>query len=772
MNKVEITELLKMIANNSKIKEEELSGINEFKKLYDTINQYEKQIKTYEEIMQSNNSRLEFLIHAVDIALKSKAIDKNTSELILNMYENIYKYLFENSELEEIRIPNDMKSRLKDNMILPNPFELLFALTLIQENKRIFEKYFNGKELSQTITQGLHTNIKEVLEIKKENVGHLLGLTNDDALQNFYRKTIINRMIKKICNEIGIEEKDIESSEKFKEIFKEIFKLDYSKENKNKLISFGNRKNKDSSDISEEEKIALEETYELIPKEQIVDFYANNQNINELIKENNEVNDFVYEYIKKMIDYIIKQGKKADKNILKETLNDNEVNEILNNNSNQNNVRKLINKYINKTNLNITDNKEFQTEFQKKFGYPFPLIQYNELVSKNISFYNFSLFKNLNKIIVDYHNSGSLVGADIFLVSYAKEKYKKFKETVTEKIKIIKEKYSKVAFKEENIEGLEKEYLNKLKSLLMFPPSTRYYLRFGFSTPIPKDKDDPYSLSELNDSELKQKKERAQIAPEENKELLEAINKELRRRLENKNRVDSEKKIKEDIQKQLEKEEVISLIGFGTTDEEKERISKFIDTGISPFEHHHRCKTNMSANFQDYETDYLKNGIEYDVDMIESSIDDLDTKDGITIDSTQSKPKIEQKRILKIVKPLEILNNYIDLLNDYKNKKDIDYIEKLKCELYLTKEIKKLNELYLKIKENQTRVLNYKLNKLNSNIKNLKQIKKELKIANKEYIKLLKYNKIITEYLKEYEKIILNNNDIIYNDEKDNKKLR
>ena len=81
-----------------------------------------------------------------------------------------------------------------------------------------------------------------------------------------------------------------------------------------------------------------------------------------MIKENNEVNDFVYEYIKKMIDYIIKQGKKADKNILKETLNDNEVNEILNNNSNQNNVRKLINKYINKTNLNITDNKEFQTK--------------------------------------------------------------------------------------------------------------------------------------------------------------------------------------------------------------------------------------------------------------------------------------------------------------------------------------------------------------------------------------------------------------------------
>ena len=736
MKKKDLKELIKRIVSNKTIKEEELQEINKFKDLYEIISKYENQNKTYEEIMSSNNSRLEFLTHAVDIALNNKNMDRNTTGLILSMYDKIYKYLFENSELEEIQIPNNMKEKLKDNMILPNFSELLFAITLVQENIRIFEKYFNDKDFSQTINQGLHTNIKEVLKIERHNIGHLLGITNDDAIYNFNRKKIIDKKIKEFCKELGIEEKDKDSSELFKTKFKDFFGLDFNEENHIKLVSWKKRKEmkdiKPEENITEEEIQILNKSFDIIPKEQILDFYSNETNIDDLIRENNKVNNFVYKYIRS--DIILKQYEtKKGRNDLKKIFNTEELNNILNTDNNPipNNIRNLINTYIKKTKLDLSIDNSFQKDFTKEFYYPYPLIQYNELITKNISFYNFSLFKNINKIIVDFNKTGTETHSDVFLVSYAKKKYKKFKTKFQKKLESKKNKYIAVVDgEEENDKSLDKEYINQLRSLLRFPPDTRYYLRFGFS----------------------QKEEKS---PKDNQD----------EKRTNQNRKDYEKEERKKILKRMKKKVAISLIGFATDESERKRIDNLNNNSFESFEHHHFCETNMTANFQEYEEDYLKNGIEYEVEMIaaEPSSSDREILNRKRNTEGGGPPPREIPMILKIKKPLEILSDNIDLLNDYITKKNIDYNEKIEYELNLIKEIKRTNELYLKIEKNKINILNYKLNNIDKlNINELNNLKNELYLNNNKYIKLKDYNDKINNYLDNYEKIIKDNTQIIY----------
>lgn len=711
MNKEMIRKELKRIITNEEVREKELASINMFKDLYDIICKYQEVNMSYEEVMSSNNTRLDFLINSVDIALKKKNMDTNTAELILSMYDNIYSYLFEQSKLEELTIPNEMKDNLKDNMSLPNSSQLLYAITLVQTNKKIFNKYFADKDLSQTIREGLHTNITEVLRIRKENVSHLIGLTNDDSIYCFYKKKRLAEIVKELKEDYP---------ETFEEKFKEIFGLDYNEENETKIITI---KKYEENSITEEQKL-LNKTFEIFPKEQTLDFYLDEQNTNELIQENKKVNDFVYEYIKS--DVVNQSKNKGKLNILKNLFKneEEELRELLDKDSesNQDKIRKIINKYIRKKKINLAEDKEFQEKFEKTFKYKYPLIQYNELITKNISFYNFSLFNNLNKIIVNYKNDKKKTKSDVYLVSYAKKKFKDLQDKFKQKIEARKAEYTAIIFnKEENNRNLNEEYINQLKSLFMFPPDTRYYLRFGFSTEKEKKE------------ETKDKK------------------------------TDYETKEKNNILDQIEKIENITLIGFATNNQEEERIKSIENADFTPLKHIHYCETNITANFQDYEKDYIKNGIEYNVDMITSESapssptgNMYDTSGGPN-GSGGGTPNIPPIQIVKIAKPKEVINNYLEELNNYNAKKNMDFNEKIQYELYLLECIKKTHSYYLRMKKSRIEYLNYKLYKENLDIKEIKEIKKNLNNENNALYRLLAYNNELNNYIDNYKETIIKN---------------
>lgn len=231
---------INLIENNKIKKESEISAINNFKNIYDIINRYEPQKYTCDEIIDDSDRRLEFLIHSVNIALTNRNMDQNSAEIVLQMFETIYNYLYKESDLKEIEIPNNLKENLFNRMFMPNSSQLMFAITLLKENKRIFNTEFDGKDFSQTIDQGLHTNITEVLKIERNNLPHLLGLTNDGSLYEFYRKVFINSKITEIIRTLDIKDPSNKTFDKraFNQKFKDFFGLDYSMDNYIKLINW------------------------------------------------------------------------------------------------------------------------------------------------------------------------------------------------------------------------------------------------------------------------------------------------------------------------------------------------------------------------------------------------------------------------------------------------------------------------------------------------------------------------------------------------------
>lgn len=72
------------------------------------------------------------------------------------------------SSLEEITIPKEIKNKIHDKNYLPKREELKVLMTLLYSNKKIFDNEFDGIDFSQTITNGLHKNITEVLRIRNE----------------------------------------------------------------------------------------------------------------------------------------------------------------------------------------------------------------------------------------------------------------------------------------------------------------------------------------------------------------------------------------------------------------------------------------------------------------------------------------------------------------------------------------------------------------------------------------------------------------------------
>lgn len=137
---------INLIENNKIKKESEISAINNFKNIYDIINRYEPQEYTCDEIIDDSDRRLEFLIHSVNIALTNRNMDQNSAEIVLQMFETIYNYLYKESDLKEIEIPNNLKENLFNRMFMPNSSQLMFAITLLKENKRIFNTEFDGKD--------------------------------------------------------------------------------------------------------------------------------------------------------------------------------------------------------------------------------------------------------------------------------------------------------------------------------------------------------------------------------------------------------------------------------------------------------------------------------------------------------------------------------------------------------------------------------------------------------------------------------------------------
>lgn len=411
-----------------------------------------------------------------------------------------------------------------------------------------------------------------------------------------------------------------------------------------------------------------------------------------IIRENEKVNNFVYSYIRNELILKKLNNPNTRKSILRRFEDTNKLSVIQNPKISieDKNIRVILDNYVRQYE-NLADNKDFKEKFINKFNYSYPLIEFDKLITKNISFYNFSLFENLNSIVLDYNpevknekieneeqTTITQRNSDLYLVSYSqkerKELDKKRNELLDKEDCAVNGEINKDQIEEFNNQiednNLTTNYINLIKSLVSFPPEDRYYFR--------------------------------QID-----KIEENYNKEALKKYSTEN---------------------MSLIGFATSKEEKDRIDRYKDKSLMPFTHHHYCETLESTNYYEYISNYTKRGQEYQVSILTST-----GGNGYNI--------------LKIEKYSSSIENNIKKFNEFKysNKNDISY--SVNYEKELMKEISRQLDNYIMAQNINIKL--YENKKLNS------EMVKELNIYNldsqKELLsELYNYNIKLKDYFIKY----------------------
>ena len=111
-------EILNIINKNYNEKITNLRVLNSFKTLYDITGKYEKNDKSYEEVISDSDSRIEFLINSVTIALTNKKIDNKTG-YIIDENGNLY-FLRVSDILDDTKIieGNSVEFKVKKDIVL------------------------------------------------------------------------------------------------------------------------------------------------------------------------------------------------------------------------------------------------------------------------------------------------------------------------------------------------------------------------------------------------------------------------------------------------------------------------------------------------------------------------------------------------------------------------------------------------------------------------------------------------------------------------------
>ena len=680
-----------LFEKNKLIKEEDIKKINNFKKIYNMVREYEYIPFRYDDIITNSDIRIEFLIETIRIVIDNQVMDSNTRDIILQMYEELYNYFYKDSELNEIEIPEDLIRNIFSRTIIPSEMQIRLIMNLIRENKRIFNSEMKGRYFSQTLDEGLHKGITKELKIEEKNLSHLLGLTNEGSLYEFYRKTMLEEVILQILNFLNVDSlADVNlNKEEFNKIFKMKFGLEYSEENKIKIINW--RYNaldeylqKRGITVTDEEREALNQSYDFAAKSMTLDFYSKINNVELLIKENEKIRIFIFEYIRKEI---INKGKlKNNLNELKKLFSKEEIELLFSTNTINDRMEGLLIKYIEYTKYKFEEDKQFKNSFINKFGYSYPLMNYYELLSKNIGFYNFSLFKNLNSIIVDYDSFGKKIESDVFLASYSQNKMSDLGELINKLINEKDSKYEKAMLGDSTDNALDNNYIMNMKSLLSFPLDERYYFNYGFIS-RDKQKQDDKILKENGSSVYN-----------------------------------------------------ITLIGFKTDTDEVNRLKCLENTKRKKIKHFLNCETNITSDYYQYVTDFVRNGVEYPLDIL---------------DERSDMPYNRKRKILKIIKPFDKLRKYMTLFETCKSNMSTDFSSNIEFAKYLRQKMYKIIDDYEIMSLVNTRVMRYRLEMKNISQKDIYEyrsnIEKEMSSRNSLMEQLNKYRKYVDETINYYD---------------------
>lgn len=170
---------------------------NIFRALYESEAISVYQNYSYDDIIDSNESRLNYIIHLFD-KIENNELSEECNDIFKQNID--YLYAFINGELEtELTVPKKYYADTENCLIVPQPEDLEYVFRLFEANKEIFDMlYKNKKFMIELPKNSFNQNMKRILEVEEYNLAHLLGITdsepNPDPNKNLLKKYFMNNV--------------------------------------------------------------------------------------------------------------------------------------------------------------------------------------------------------------------------------------------------------------------------------------------------------------------------------------------------------------------------------------------------------------------------------------------------------------------------------------------------------------------------------------------------------------------------------------------------
>ena len=150
-----------------------------FKGLYESESATVSSNYSFDDIMESNESRIDYLNYLFDKIKKEELSDECYKLLKENI--DFLEEFFNGKYNTELTIPKRYFNDEEECLIIPNEEDLEYLFKLIQLNKTIFEYWYKNKKFVIKLPQNsLNQNMIRILEVEEYNLAHLLGLTDSE----------------------------------------------------------------------------------------------------------------------------------------------------------------------------------------------------------------------------------------------------------------------------------------------------------------------------------------------------------------------------------------------------------------------------------------------------------------------------------------------------------------------------------------------------------------------------------------------------------------
>lgn len=154
---------------------------NTMRNLYQNLSTEMALTKSFDEIIGTNEGRVDFILALVELSVNNQ-ISNSLFELFQLNYQFLYDYLMGNLDKSHLAVPKRIKDELDNINYVPSTDELNMLINMIKINYNTYNKIYRNNQLFIKIPDGtLHQNMVERLEIRKDNIAHLLGITSSKS---------------------------------------------------------------------------------------------------------------------------------------------------------------------------------------------------------------------------------------------------------------------------------------------------------------------------------------------------------------------------------------------------------------------------------------------------------------------------------------------------------------------------------------------------------------------------------------------------------------